>query len=192
MAQLGNRVQHALHAYTPKDQKAVKVAAETFRANPDFDTAEVISNLGIGQALVSVLDEKGVPTVVEQVDIVPPQSHIGAIEDELRQQLIDISTLKGKYAQALDAESAYELLLNKINENPNMESEVAPEVIEEVKAQVQQAPASAEPEEPVETVEPEAPQQPQQPHHFHGRKQAARHFRCRICKQIRGISNPLR
>ena len=161
LAQLGNRVQHALHAYTPKDQKAVKVAAETFRANPDFDTAEVISNLGIGQALVSVLDEKGVPTVVEQVDIVPPQSHIGAIEDELRQQLIDISTLKGKYAQALDAESAYELLLNKINENPNMESEVAPEVIEEVKAQAQQAPAPAE---PVETVEPEAaPEQPQQP-----------------------------
>jgi len=157
LAQLGNRVQHALHAYTPKDQKAVKVAAESFRANPDFDTAEVISNLGIGQALVSVLDEKGVPTVVEQVDIVPPQSHIGAIEDDLRAQLMDISTLKSKYAEALDAESAYELLLNKINENPNMESEVPAEVIEEVKVQTQQAPA------PEAQEVPEEPAQPQQP-----------------------------
>ena len=151
LAQLGNRVQHALHAYTPKDQKAVKVAAETFRANPNFDTAEVISNLGIGQALVSVLDEKGVPTVVEQVDIVPPQSHIGAIEDDLRNQLIDISTLKSKYGEAVDAQSAYEMLLAKIDENPNIESEVAPEVIEEVKAQTQPAP---------EQPQQEAPQQP--------------------------------
>ena len=152
LAQLGNRVQHALHAYTPKDQKAVKVAAETFRANPDFNTAEVISNLGIGQALVSVLDEKGVPTVVEQVDIVPPQSHIGAIEDDLRNDLINISTLKSKYWDAVDPESAYELLLNKIDSNPNIESEVAPEtkeVIEEVKAQQQEIPQEA----------PQAPQQ---------------------------------
>ena len=153
LAQLGNRIQHALHAYTPKDQKAVKVAAETFRANPEFDTADVISNLGIGQALVSVLDEKGVPSVVEQVDIVPPQSYIGAIDDDLRSQLIDISSLKSKYAQAVDSESAYEMLLNKINENPNIESEVAPEVIEEVKAQTQQESA---PEVPAQT-----PEQPQ-------------------------------
>lgn len=150
LAQLGNRVQHALHAYTPKDQKAVKVAAETFRPNPDFDTAEVISNLGIGQALVSTLDEKGVPGVVEQVDIVPPQSHIGAIEDDLRAQLIDISTLKGKYAEAIDRESAYEKLLTKIDENPNIESEVDPEVLEEVKAQA--------PPEPVEEETEQAPQ----------------------------------
>ena len=154
LAQLGNRIQHALRAYTPKDQKAVKVAAETFRANPDFDTAEVISNLGTGQALVSVLDEKGVPTVVEQVDIVPPQSHIGAIEDDLRNQLINISTLKSKYGEVFDAESAYERLLTKIDENPNIESEVAPEVLEEVKAQTQQQ--TQEPQE-------ETPQQPQQP-----------------------------
>lgn len=161
LAQLGNRVQHALHAYTPKDQKAVKVAAESFRANPDFDTAEVISNLGIGQALVSVLDENGVPTVVEQVDIVPPQSHIGAIEDDFRSQLIDISTLKSKYWEAVDAESAYELLLTKIDENPNIESEVAPEVLEEVKAQSQPVP---EPEAPAPEVPvQEAPEQPQQP-----------------------------
>ena len=161
LAQLGNRVQHALHAYTPKDQKAVKVAAETFRANPDFDTAEVISNLGIGQALVSTLDEKGVPSVVEQVDIVPPQSHIGAIEDELRAQLIDISTLKGKYAQAIDRESAYEKLLTKIDENPNIESEVAPEVLEEVKVQAPPEPVEevkTQPQEPVEEEPEPAPQ----------------------------------
>jgi hypothetical protein len=153
LAQLGNRVQHALHAYTPKDQKAVKVAAETFRPNPDFDTAEVISTLGTGQALVSVLEEKGAPGIVQQVNIVPPQSYIGAIDDDLRKQIIDISGLKSKYWEAVDGESAYELLLNKIDSNPNIESEV-PEVdkqiIEEVKAQKQEAP------EPV----PEAPQQP--------------------------------
>lgn len=147
LAQLGNRVQHALHAYTPKDQKAVKVAAETFRPNPNFDTAEIISNLGIGQALVSVLDEKGVPTVVEQVDIVPPQSYIGAIEDDLRTQLINISTFKSKYAEAVDAESAYEMLLTKIDENPDIESEVAPEVLEEVKTQTQQTPQEEVPDQ---------------------------------------------
>ena len=152
LAQLGNRVQHALHAYTPKDQKAVKVAAETFRPNPNFDTAEEISNLGIGEALVSVLDEKGTPTVVEKVSIVPPQSYIGAIDDELRNQLIDISVLKPKYAEAVDALSAYEMLLEKIESNPNIESEVPAgdkEIIEEVKTQVEA---------------PEAPQDaPQQP-----------------------------
>jgi DNA helicase HerA-like ATPase len=149
LAQLGNRVQHALHAYTPKDQKAVKVAAETFRPNPNFDTAEEISNLGIGEALVSVLDEKGTPTVVEKVNIVPPQSHIGAIEDDLRKQLIDISVLKSKYWEPVDSLSAYEMLLEKIDSNPNIESEVVAsdkEVIEEVKAQVQEAPVEEAPE----------------------------------------------
>ena len=159
LAQLG---QHALRAYTPKDQKAVKVAAETFRPNPDFDTAEVISNLGIGQALVSTLDEKGVPNMVQQVDIVPPQSHIGAIDDDFRTQLMDISTLKGKYAQTVDRESAYEKLLNKINDNPNIESEVAPEVLEEVKAQAPSEPVEEAPQQPTETAE-EAPEQPNQP-----------------------------
>lgn len=141
LAQLGNRVQHALHAYTPKDQKAVKIAAETFRANPDFNTADVISNLGIGEALVSVLDEGGVPSVVEKVDIVPPQSYIGAIDDSQRSELINLSELKPKYWDAVDPESAYELLLNKIESNPNVESEVPSvdkEIIEEVKVQKQQ------------------------------------------------------
>ncbi|WP_407392835.1 helicase HerA-like domain-containing protein [Methanobrevibacter sp.] len=154
LAQLGNRIQHALRAYTPKDQKAVKVAAETFRPNPNFDTAEVISTLGTGEALVSTLDEKGAPNVVEQVKIVPPQSHIGSIEDDLRQQIIDISEFKSKYWEAVDAESAYELLLNKIESNPNIESEVPAadkEILEEVKTQRQEVPQEA----------PEAPQQQQ-------------------------------
>ena len=161
LAQLGNRVQHALHAYTPKDQKAVKVAAETFRPNPDFDTSTVISELGIGEALVSVLDEKGVPSIVEKVDIVPPQSFIGAIDDTMRSELINLSELKSKYWEAVDGLSAYEMLLNKIDSNPNLESEVPQvdmEVIEEAKVEVQAEPAP----EPVQPEAEEAPQQPQQ------------------------------
>jgi len=127
LAQLGNRIQHALHAYTPKDQKAVKVAAETFRPNPEFNTTEVISNLGIGEALISVLDENGVPSIVEKVDILPPQSYIGAIDDSYRNELINISLLKDKYATAIDRESAYEILLNKIDNNPNIETEIPKE-----------------------------------------------------------------
>lgn len=161
LAQLGNRVQHALHAYTPKDQKAVKVAAETFRPNPEFKTEDVISQLGIGQALVSVLDENGVPGMVEKVDIVPPQSFIGPIDDAMRSELIDLSELKDKYWQAVDPESAYEILLNKIDSNPNIESEVPKEdiqIIEEAKAQRQEVPESQTPAE--EAPQEEAPQQP--------------------------------
>ncbi len=161
LAQLGNRVQHALHAYTPKDQKAVKVAAETFRANPEFNTADVISELGIGQALVSVLDEKGVPTVVEKVDIVPPQSFIGAIDDEMRAELINLSELKPKYYDAVDPESAYELLLNKIENDSNLESEVVPETKEAIEQAIEQ-----KQEAPVETTpQAEAPaeEEPAQP-----------------------------
>ena len=144
LSQLGNRIQHALRAYTPKDQKAVKVAAQTFRPNPDFDTADVISNLGIGQALVSVLDADGVPTIVQQVNIIAPQSYIGPIDDGLRAELINLSEFKDKYQQAVDSESAYELLAQKINDNENIESEVipAPEVTPEA------APEAAPAEEP--------------------------------------------
>ena len=161
LAQLGNRVQHALHAYTPKDQKAVKVAAETFRPNPNFNTADVISELGIGQALVSVLDEKGVPTVVEQVDIVPPQSYIGAIDDAMRAELINLSELKPKYYEAVDPESAYELLLNKIEEDSNLESEVVPETKEAIEQAIEEShEAPAEPAPQVEEPAQEAPAQP--------------------------------
>ncbi len=161
LAQLGNRIQHALHAYTPKEQKAVKVAAESFRPNPDFDTATVISELGIGQALVSVLEEGGVPGVVQMVDIVPPQSYIGAIDDAMRSDLLNLSELKPKYWDAVDGLSAYEMLLEKIDSNPNVESEVPTvdkEIIEEAKVEVEnQEPVEESPEAP------EAPEAPAQP-----------------------------
>lgn len=143
LGQLGNRIQHALRAYTPKDQKAVKVAAETFRANPEFDTAEVISNLGIGEALVSVLDEQGVPGIVQKVNIIAPQSYIGPIDDSTRAELINLSEFKDKYIEAVDNESAYEILAQKINQNENIESEIPPAA-----PPVQDAPAQEAPQAP--------------------------------------------
>lgn len=114
LGQLGNRIQHALRAYTPKEQKAVKVAADTFRANAAFDTADVISNLGLGEALISFLDEKGIPTVVERAYIMPPKSKIGPASDpEVLQRYIAMSYLGQKYNQTFDRHSAYEVLRNK-------------------------------------------------------------------------------
>ncbi len=110
LAQLGNKVQHALRAYTPSDQKAVKAAADSFRENPEFKTFDVIQSLGTGEALVSFLDEGGIPSVVEKVNILPPKSFIGAIDDGTRQRAINSSLLFTKYANAYDPESAYELL----------------------------------------------------------------------------------
>ena len=97
LGQLGNRIQHALRAYTPLDQKAVKVAAQTFRTNPSFDTEEAITTLKTGEALVSFLDEHGAPGVVERAIILPPQSYMGAISGEIRTQVIGASPFKGKY-----------------------------------------------------------------------------------------------
>ncbi|WP_038486532.1 helicase HerA-like C-terminal domain-containing protein [Collimonas arenae] len=110
LGQLGNRVQHALRAYTPRDQKAVQAAADTFRANPALNTAEVIGELGVGEALVSFLDEKGRPTIVERAFILPPASQIGPITDEERKQLMATSIVAGVYEAAVDRESAYEIL----------------------------------------------------------------------------------
>ena len=110
IGQLGNRIQHALRAFTPRDRKAVKAAAETFRENPAFDTEEVIGQLGVGEALVSTLDAKGVPSVVERTLIAPPRSQFGPIDAARRSELIDRSPLKTAYAQMVDRESAYELL----------------------------------------------------------------------------------
>ncbi len=110
LGQLGNRVQHALRAYTPKDQKAVKVAAETFRANPEFDTYEAILQLETGEALVSFLDEKGAPSMVERAKILFPLSQIGAITEDQRALIIKQSRLWGRYDNAIDRESAYEIL----------------------------------------------------------------------------------
>ncbi|MFL6622729.1 MAG: helicase HerA-like domain-containing protein [Sulfurifustis sp.] len=110
LGQLGNRVQHALRAFTPKDQKAVKAAAETFRANASFKTADVISELAVGEALVSVLDEKGAPTPVERILIAPPESRIGPVTPEERDAVIRRSPLYGHYEKSVDRESAYEIL----------------------------------------------------------------------------------
>ena len=110
LGQLGNRVQHALRAYTPKDQKAVKTAADTFRPNPDFKTDEAIMNLETGEALVSFLDEKGAPGMVERAKILFPLSQIGAVTEGQRADIIRQSRIYGKYDTPVDRESAYELL----------------------------------------------------------------------------------
>src|SRR6478752_1783761 len=110
LAQLGNRVQHALRAYTPQEQKGVKAAATSFRVNPKLDTETVITELGVGEVLISTLDEKGVPTMVERAFVVPPVGHIGPITPEQRTSLIQNSLVAGVYEQALDRESAFEKL----------------------------------------------------------------------------------
>jgi DNA helicase HerA-like ATPase len=110
LGQLGNRVQHALRAFTPKDQKAVKSAAETFRPNPAFKVEEVITELGVGVALVSFLDEKGIPGIVEMARVVPPQSQIGPITPEERDTIIRNSVIHGVYEKLVDRESAFEIL----------------------------------------------------------------------------------
>jgi hypothetical protein len=111
LGQLGNRVQHALRAYTPKDQKAVRTAAQTFRANPAFKTEDAIMEMGTGEALVSFLDEKGVPGMVQRARILFPLSQIGAISESQRKQCINASRLYGKYDRVIDRESAFEVLL---------------------------------------------------------------------------------
>ncbi len=123
LGQLGNKVQHALRAYTPKEQKGAKAAAQSFRENPEFDTFEVLGQLGIGEALISVLDEEGIPTVVKQCKILPPQSHMGALDDEVRKSEIVNNLLYTKYTQELDRESAYELLTKKVAAEEQAEAE---------------------------------------------------------------------
>ena len=110
LSQLSNRVQHALRAYTPLEQKAIKAAAQSFRANPAFDTETAITELATGEALVSFLDEKGIPCVVERATILPPQSAMGAIDEDRRKAEIQADDLYGKYETAVDNESAYEII----------------------------------------------------------------------------------
>ena len=119
LGQLGNRIQHALRAYTPKDQKAVKTAADTFRPNPAFKTDEAIMNLETGEALVSFLDEKGAPAIVERAKILFPLSQIGAITEGQRLDIIKQSRIYGKYDTPVDRESAFEQLLENEDENEN-------------------------------------------------------------------------
>jgi hypothetical protein len=137
LGQLGNRVQHALRAYTPKDQKAVKTAADTFRANPDFKTDEAIMNLETGEALVSFLDEKGAPCIVERAKILFPLSQIGAISEGQRSDIIKRSDIYGKYDEMVDRESAYEQLLK---ENEAAQKEAEQIAVEEEKAKGKEKP----------------------------------------------------
>ena len=125
LGQLGNRVQHALRAYTPKDQKAVKTAADTFRANPDFKTDEAIMNLETGEALVSFLDEKGAPNIVERAKVLFPLSQIGAVTEGQRIDIIKQSRIYGKYDTPVDRESAFEVLLKEAEERALTEVENA-------------------------------------------------------------------
>ena len=127
LGQLGNRVQHALRAYTPKDQKAVKVAADTFRANPEFKTDEAIMNLETGEALVSFLDEKGAPGIVERAKILFPLSQIGAITEGQRLDIIKQSGIYGKYDTTVDRESAFEVLIAEAEQAQRELAEAAKE-----------------------------------------------------------------
>lgn len=110
LGQLGNRVQHAIRAYTPNDRKALKAAAESFRENPAFDTADIIAELGVGEALVSTLNENGIPNIVQRTLIRPPASRLGPVTDEERKQVMQFSPVAGQYDQVLDSESAHEML----------------------------------------------------------------------------------
>lgn len=113
LGQLGNRVQHALRAYTPNDQKAIKAAAETFRQNPKFDVEQAITELGTGEALISFLDEKGRPSMVEKAFVLPPYSLIGPAAEETKRRIMNQSIMQGRYERTVDRESAYELLQQK-------------------------------------------------------------------------------
>ena len=123
LGQLGNRVQHALRAYTPRDQRAVKAAAETFRPNPALDTGQVISELGVGEALVSFLDEKGRPGIVERAFILPPASQLGPIDPVERKAAIANSVVAGIYEKTVDSESAHEILKRRATETAATEQE---------------------------------------------------------------------
>ncbi|MBQ8642687.1 MAG: DUF853 family protein, partial [Clostridia bacterium] len=131
LAQLGNRVQHALRAYTPAEQKAIRAAAQSFRANPAFDTEAAITELGTGEALISFLDEKGRPSIVEKATVLPPQSSMGAIDDDRRKAEIQADDYYGKYEQTDDAESAYEIINKAEEEEAAAEAEAAKKAAEE-------------------------------------------------------------
>lgn len=145
LGQLGNRVQHALRAYTPNDQKAVRVAANTFRANPAFDTGEAITQLNTGEALVSFLDEKGAPQMVQRANILPPQGQIGPLTVGERDQLIRSSLIYGVYEKMIDRESAFEILSQK-EELLEEERRLAAEEKERVRLQKEAQKAALEAE----------------------------------------------
>jgi uncharacterized protein len=126
LGQLGNRVQHALRAYTPRDQKSIRAVAETFRENESFDVEQAVTELGVGEALVSFLEEKGAPSVVERAKIIPPKSRIGVLDAAERAAIQQTSPFAGKYDQFVDRESAYEILRDRMR-LAELEAEVAAE-----------------------------------------------------------------
>ncbi len=130
LGQLGNRVQHALRAFTPRDQKAVRLTAQTFRTNPKLDVEKAITELGVGEALVSFLEEKGAPGIVQRALILPPHSQIGPITPGQRKGLIDESIVAGYYEKSVDRESAYELLAKKVEEEAQKQVEFEQEKAE--------------------------------------------------------------
>lgn len=152
LAQLGNKIEHGLRAYTPSDQKAVKAAAESFRENPAFSTYETILGLGTGEAVVSFLDEEGIPTVAEKTYILPPQSNFGSISDSQRDTLIKSSICYSKYAESVDPDSAYEFLERRGIE----EAEAAARAKEEAEAEKQREKEEKEAAKAAEKEEKEA------------------------------------
>lgn len=126
LGQLGNRIQHALRAFSPRDQKAVKAAAETMRDNPALDEISAITELGVGEALISCLNEKGTPGIVERALIVPPQAQIGPVTDDERRAVIQGSLLAGHYEKTLDRESAYEILEKRASASESAQAQQAP------------------------------------------------------------------
>ena len=149
LGQLGNRVQHALRAFTPKDQKAVKTAADTFRANPEFKVEQAITELAVGEALISCLDEQGTPQVVERAWVMPPYSSFSPISPEQRQALISQSIVAGIYEKRLDRESAFELLQNKVVERQQQ----AVQIEQEKQQAKEQEPLAKQQAKEAETLE---------------------------------------
>lgn len=130
LGQLGNRVQHALRAFTPKDQKAVKTAADTFRANPEFEVDQAITELGVGEALISCLDEQGIPQIVERAWVMPPYSSFSPITTDERKGLMNQSVVAGIYEKEVDRESAFEMLQNKVAERQQQATQAEQDKVE--------------------------------------------------------------
>ncbi len=141
MAQLGNKIEHALRAYTPADQKALKAAADAFRENPEFDTVELLQNLGTGEAIVSLLDEKGIPTVSEHAYILPPESLMASISDEERKIIVTSSVLYQKYGTMYDSDSAYEFM-DRLRKQAESDNEKAAQLSADAKLAEKEAKAA--------------------------------------------------
>ena len=138
LAQLGNRIQHALRAYTPAEQKKGRAAAQSFRVNPDFDTEQVLTELGIGEALVSFLDESGTPQIVRRAKILPPQSKMGTISETVRQSVINSSPLLAYYSETVDRDSAYEFFQRQREEVEREKAEEEARIQEEKEARIRE------------------------------------------------------